>query len=126
MEPQTRSLLFWTVCLGARTALAYLGFRFGGTLWFRAVALLIGLGLLGNALARSLGLKENKGFAGGEVYWNSAVHGLLYLVFVALASYEFPHAWVALAADVLVGIGYKLATTSSSFSPPGGSMTGVP
>ena len=46
------------------------------------------------------------GAFGGVLWWKDMrpIHGLLYLSFAILAFLRYPHAWILLAVDVLVGL----------------------
>ena len=104
MDEKTRLILFFTLCIGVRGGLVYLAWKYAGATWFRILTLLIGLGLIGNGLMRTMGIRKEKGFSGGEVYWNSYIHGFLYLLFTLAAYYEMKNAWVFLLMDLFLGI----------------------
>lgn len=52
------------------------------------------------------GSRQNKGFAGGKVWWNNyrPIHGILYLLFALYAIKKKPFAWIILLVDALIGL----------------------
>lgn len=110
MKEETRISLFFSLCIGIRLFLVYLAYFYDNsynhshTKWFRGLVFFMGLALIINASLRTLGLRPEKGFSGGKVYWNSFIHGVLYLLYVVLAFSGFKRAWIILLFDVFVGI----------------------
>ncbi|HIE72293.1 MAG TPA: hypothetical protein EYP98_20170 [Planctomycetes bacterium] len=111
-----RTLLFFLVCLPVRAALAWLAWKLGAEgakRWqfyaLGVVALLMAAGMAARGYQRDQGLVENKGFAGGAVYWNSYVHAAIYAAFGASFLLGVRHAWVLLVVDIAVGLGYFAA-----------------
>mgnify|MGYP007022347254 CR=1 FL=1 len=111
---QRRILMFILLCVPIRGFLAWCAWKLGREesdedKWkkyplavFTTVA---GIGMITTGFLRSSGKREDKGFAGGEVYWNSYLHGSLYLLFTLLFLMDFKHAYAVLIVDVVIGLG---------------------
>ena len=97
-----RPILFLLVCVPLRLALAYAAFvRVHPALWVVTAAM--GLGMMIRQYQRDTGRVPDTGFNGGPVYWNSYMHGSVYIAFSVLYALEVPWAWTLLLADVMGG-----------------------
>ena len=107
--PGNNPLLFWFGCIPVRTALVALpSFLERDTLsWklYLGAITSMGVGLLVFATGRAQGWIPMRGAGGQYAYWDSTIHGALYL-FAAwyLATGRTRLAQVVLAADIFVGI----------------------
>lgn len=97
-----RIALFVIGCLGARVGLVLFARRYPQLLAFPALAIATGFALIYLNGWRQTGLETFN----ERIWWNAwrPVHASLYLLFAvyALGPYK-DQAWVALAADVLIG-----------------------
>lgn len=111
--PANSPILFWSVCIPLRLFLAFLPsvLERSSAPWKAYVSLLalIGTGLLVFATARSQGWIAARGFGGQYAYWDSYIHGVLYLFAAYYILDGRPRlAQIVLLADVFVGIGQVL------------------
>ena len=96
-------MFLFGVCIAVRSALVLATYK---NVPFMPIVLgVIGTGLIFAHIARALKWRESKGFFGSDVYWNSALHGAIYLL-AALALYFGKPAWVILSLDVLLALYY--------------------
>lgn len=102
MDLQTRKLVFFLVCIPVRSALAWLVW-YNKSIYLSILIGLMGLGMIIRAIMRDSGKVPMKGFGGGDVYWNSYVHGILYISCAFLHYRGWKFAWSLLVADVLFG-----------------------
>lgn len=102
-----RMLLFVVGCLGTRLALAYMAksVSLDHLRWMGYVALLPAIGFF--LIYWNGWRKTGAEVFGEQIWWNSLrpVHGALWLTFAATAIQKWPHAWMILLADVLLGAG---------------------
>ena len=105
-----RLWVFLFACLPVRIAflvLALLIERPGSIGWVHArtvlaaVCLLIGLGLISTFARKGNG---GEGFAGGERYWDSLSHGLLYVGFAVSFFLKAKGAWIFLVGDLILAL----------------------
>ena len=115
---QKRIALFFFGCIPVRSALAWWAWRIsnntteGGSAQRYALAVLaslIGIGLIAQARRRDIANENTptvvpRGGFGGEVYWNSYVHGGFYLLFALLFMTKFKNAWFVLVIDIIFAI----------------------
>lgn len=104
MDAHTRQLVFLLVCIPLRLGLAWFAWYSSSPIFSLLIGL-AGIGMIVRAALRDSGKVPMKGFAGGEVYWNSYVHGFLYILFALLHYRHFKYAWIVLVLDVVVGLG---------------------
>lgn len=64
----------------------------------------MGAGFVYRGYQADQGTIEDKGFAGGPVYWNRYIHGTIYLVFSMFFLAGAKYAWFILSADVFLGL----------------------
>lgn len=102
---QKRIILFLTGCLGSRLALVYLAKTASQNVLeiMGALALLPAAGFFYLYLTGSR--KTGAEVFGDRIWWNGLrpFHGTMYAIFAILALFKFPHAWIVLLVDVLVG-----------------------
>lgn len=113
-----RLIKFIFICIPARILIIILAFLIGNfeeddilyRFLFSAFTTIIGCSMLAAAFKREQDvIIEHVGFNGGVVYWNSAVHGMLYILFSLLflintfESRLFEHSWLVLVIDLFVG-----------------------
>ena len=76
-------LLFLLVCIPVRLLIAFLAWKSREKNTERkalaAALLVMGAGMIFNGYQRKTGKKANKGFLNGEAYWDSFLHGSLYI-----------------------------------------------
>jgi hypothetical protein len=109
----SRQIAFWIGCIGIRTIIVFLAF-IATPRYLRAMGLLalvpaIGFFVIHFGGLRKTGIEVAPG--GGEIWWSKLrpVHGTLYLLFAILTlSPIHRYAWIALAADVVIGVIAKL------------------
>lgn len=104
MDAKSRKLMFFIGCIPLRFFLVWLA-SYTASPWFSLVIGIMGVGMIIRAILRDTGKVPMKGFGGGDVYWNSYVHGVLYLLFAALHYRHVRYAWTVLLFDVLIGLG---------------------
>lgn len=61
------------------------------------------VGLLQTGIRRNLGIKVPTG-AGGEPYWPSVGHGILYLIFTFLWFFKIEASYSVLITDLVIGV----------------------
>lgn len=107
-----RLWVFLLACLPVRASLLALALviqsgRLDNYSWARrvlaGVCALIGAGLV-SSYFRKGPAGSGEGFAGGERYWDSLSHGLLYLGFAIAFSLDAKGAWIFLASDLLLAL----------------------
>jgi hypothetical protein len=110
---ELRSIAFWIGCIGIRTLFAYLAYiasnKYLQIMGALALVPAIGFIVIHIGGLRKRGIEVAPG--GGEIWWSTLrpVHGFLYLAFAVLALCKRRGcAWVALAADVFIGVLAKL------------------
>lgn len=99
-----RILLFWIGCIGTRCAAAWFAYAHPEYLkYMGVVAALISLGFLTIYFGklRQTGLEVS----GERIWWDHMrpVHALFYAAFAYFALTSNTHAWMFLAADVVLG-----------------------
>lgn len=118
-DERSRLLRFGLLCVPARLAFvvaSYYAVKYAGThrrvlVFFASSVVAIGVGLILMAALRSLGVRDKKGFAGGDVYWNSYVHGAIWVTAGCALFFERKWAWALLLVDLVYGV----ATTLSHY-----------
>jgi hypothetical protein len=109
MDDTQRLLLFMLVCAPARALIAYGVSRTPESRRHLVGAglVLIGLGLIAKEAWRLAHKQETHlGFFGARVYWNSFVHGTLYLLAAAMLLRGARLAWAILLVDLVIGVGF--------------------
>lgn len=64
----------------------------------------IGLVLCYFQFLRDSGKRQKVGFSGGKVYWNSYLHGSLWIIAGVVFFVKPRYAWTLLAADAILGL----------------------
>ena len=64
----------------------------------------MGAGFVFRAYQRDQGTIENKGAAGGTVYWSGYLHGTIFLLFSLFFLAGVKYAWFFLTADIFLGL----------------------
>jgi hypothetical protein len=121
MESWKRILLFLLVCIPLRSLLAWWSSLkesredYTQRIAIGIITTLIGIGLLVFGIIRISSNNYNTGFSGGKVYWNSLLHGTLYLLFACLwldnspdNPDKFKNLYSILVTDIVIGILYFL------------------
>lgn len=109
-----RKLYFLGGCIPVRLAIAYLVYHVDSAkkkkpvvsksvvLW---LLLLISMSLLFAHVRRGMSTDQTqKGFFGSEVYWNNAVHSLMYAVAAMMLDAGYSYPWAPLVIDVLIAL----------------------
>lgn len=110
MEPVKRIILFVFGCVVVRSLLIWWASRdetvVDDVQWaiLGTLTLFMSLGFLRFGIGRKVGWVKMKGGAGGNVYWNSFLHSLLYFLFTILWFLRTNDAYFILIADLLIGI----------------------
>ena len=106
MEEKDRIRLFF-VCVLARIGLAVLVYYNTDTEYSKYLAVLLfvmALGFLTRAIMRDTGVVPDKGFTGGDVYWNSYVHSLIYATAAVSLYANYQYTFMILVFDLVYGI----------------------
>jgi hypothetical protein len=111
MDDNKRLLLFFLGCFPVRLLLAYAAWKVcqdpgyvQAQYVLAGITAVFGFGMIYRGYQRDSGKVENQGFAGGEVYWNSYLHGFLYILFAFMLLSNFRQAWFILVVDVFIGL----------------------
>ena len=114
-DDKSRLLRFFLLCIPVRLAIVVAAFFLGKkkkqawyTMLVGLAVLAIGIGLCVFQYLRDTGKREKVGFAGGEVYWNSYVHGSIWIVAALLIFLAPKYAWIPLLIDVILGLSLAL------------------
>lgn len=114
-----RMLLFLFGCIGTRAAIAYAAKVVAPSV-LQAMGLLALLPVIGWLWLIFVGRRDTgPEVFGGRIWWQRLriVHVGFYLAFAMLALMKSPHAWKALAADVLFGLVSFLAHHFAGWNP---------
>lgn len=112
-EERKRLLKFVFFCAPTRLAFAVASYFLGKKaedkqVWYTYIfgvsLFAIGIGLCYFQFLRDTGRREKVGFAGGEVYWNSYVHGAVWIIAGIVFFVKPKFAWTVLTADLLLGL----------------------
>jgi len=115
MDELNRKLLYLGVCIPVRLLLVYLLYTVRskkvekksmvtkeGMLF---IVSMIGFGLITAYTYRSFTCdKEHFGASGGKVYWNSNIHGMIYLLTAIFLLWKPDYAWIVLLMDMIPAI----------------------
>ena len=110
MKTIQRILLFVFVCILVRSLLIWWASREetekDTRQWVAlgVITTIIAVGFLTIGTGRKLGRFSMKGIADGEVYWNSFLHGVLYLLFSFLWFFKIEDSYAVLIVDLVVGV----------------------
>jgi len=99
-----RLLLFLIGCIGTRSLLAWIAYKFPMYLpYMGALALLPAIGFLVIYIGGIR--KTGPEVFGDRIWWNDLrpVHGMLYALFAGLALCKNESAWIVLLIDVIIG-----------------------
>lgn len=110
MKTIQRIFLFVFICILIRSLLIYWASREETEKDVRqwivlgTVTTIIAVGFLQTGIRRKIGNLSMKGGFGGEVYWNSFLHGILYLLFSFLWFFRIEDAYSVLIVDLVIGV----------------------
>lgn len=112
-DDRKRLLKFAFLCFPTRLAFAVAAYFLGKKaeekkVWYTYIfgisLFAIGISLCFFQFLRDTGKREKVGFSGGQVYWNSYVHGSLWIIAGILFFAQPRFAWTILTADLLLGL----------------------